>query len=82
MGIDVVAGKGQLRAEETPHAKVSDVAVPAAAGPPREGDWHTEARVQAMLIGHLRRDGWKIVRFADTARREWVICADPCLRSS
>jgi Holliday junction resolvase-like predicted endonuclease len=38
--------------------------------PPGEGDWYAEARVQAMLIGHLRREGWEIVRSADTARRE------------
>jgi hypothetical protein len=41
-----------------------------AAIPPREGDWHTEAQVQAMLIRHLLREGWQIVRSADTVRRE------------
>jgi hypothetical protein len=35
-----------------------------------EGDWHTEARVQAMVIEHLVRTGWHIVRSADTATRE------------
>jgi hypothetical protein len=35
-----------------------------------EGDWHTEARVQAMVIEHLVREGWHIVRWADTATRE------------
>jgi len=35
-----------------------------------EGDWHTEARVQAMVVEHLVRQGWQIVRSADTTRRE------------
>jgi hypothetical protein len=35
-----------------------------------EGDWHTEARVQAMVVGHLVREGWHIVRSSDTATRE------------
>ena len=70
MGFDVVAGSGQLRAEEMPHADGSDIAGPVTAMPPCEGDWHTEARVQAMLIKHLHREGWGIVRSADTARRE------------
>jgi hypothetical protein len=73
MGFDVIAG-GQSRAEEAeeevPRADVSDVAGPATVMPPREGDWHTEARVQAMLIRYLHREGWEIVRSADTARRE------------
>ncbi len=70
MGFDVVVGGGQLHAEENPHPDAGDVAAPALAVSPRERDWHTEARVQAMLIGHLSREGWEIVRYADTARRE------------
>jgi hypothetical protein len=70
MGFDVVADSSQARAEETPHASGGDVADPVTVVPTGEGDWHTEARVQAMLIGHLRREGWEIVRSADTARRE------------
>jgi hypothetical protein len=35
-----------------------------------EGDWHTEARVQAMVVEHLIREGWHIVRSSDTATRE------------
>jgi len=35
-----------------------------------EGDWHTEARVQAMVVEHLVREGWHIVRSSDTATRE------------
>lgn len=34
------------------------------------GDWHTEARVQTMVVEHLIREGWHIVRSADTATRE------------
>jgi hypothetical protein len=34
------------------------------------GDWHTEARVQAMVVDYLVRDGWQILSVADTARRE------------
>ena len=49
---------------------MSDVVSSAAATPARDGDWHTEARVQEMLIKYLDREGWEIVRSADTARRE------------
>jgi hypothetical protein len=70
LGFEVVACSGRLRAEEMPQADVSDGVSPATAALPREGDWHTEARVQALLIEHLHREGWKIVRSADTARRE------------
>ena len=63
-------GNGQSRAEEILQADVSDVVSSAAATPVRDGDWHTEARVQAMLIKYLHREGWEIVRSADTARRE------------
>ncbi len=70
LGFEIVACSGQLRAEQTAQADVSDGVIHAAATLPREGDWHTEARVQALLIEHLRREGWKIVRSADTARRE------------
>jgi hypothetical protein len=35
-----------------------------------EGDWHTEARVQAMVVEHLVLEGWHIVRSSDTATRE------------
>lgn len=52
VGFDVVVGRSQLRTEEIPRADVGDVAVPGTAIPPGEGDWHAEARVQAMLIGH------------------------------
>jgi hypothetical protein len=34
------------------------------------GDWHTEARVQAMVMTHLEHRGWTIKSFADTASRE------------
>lgn len=44
---------------------------PPATEPARgEGDWHTEARVRAMVIEHLIREGWHIDRSADTATRE------------
>ena len=33
-------------------------------------DWHAEARVQAMAVDYLVRDGWQILPVADTARRE------------
>ncbi len=71
LGFDVVAGSGHLRSDEMPRADASST-VRSAPGPvpSGEGDWHTEARVQAMLIQHLRRDGWEIVRSADTVRRE------------
>ena len=41
-------------------------AEPSASG----GDWHTETRVQAMVVAYLVRDGWQIMSVADTARRE------------
>jgi Holliday junction resolvase-like predicted endonuclease len=34
------------------------------------GDWHTEAKVQAMVVAHLVREGWQIVSEADTASRQ------------
>jgi Holliday junction resolvase-like predicted endonuclease len=34
------------------------------------GDWHTEAKVQAMAVAHLVREGWQIVSEADTASRQ------------
>ena len=34
------------------------------------GDWHTEAKVQAMVVAHLLREGWQIVSQADTASRQ------------
>jgi Holliday junction resolvase-like predicted endonuclease len=70
VGFDVFADSGRLPAAEVSRRDVSDIAAPATAMTPGDGDWHTEARVQAMLIGHLRREGWEIVRSADTARRE------------
>ena len=33
-------------------------------------DWHTEAKVQAIVVAHLVREGWQIVSEADTARRQ------------
>jgi hypothetical protein len=35
-----------------------------------DDDWHTEARVQAMVVGYLVRDSWQILAVAETARRE------------
>lgn len=70
VGFDVADGSGRLHAQEIPRVDVGDAAAPAKAIPPGEGDWHAEARVQAMLIEHLRREGWEILRSADTARRE------------
>ena len=29
--------------------------------PVRDSDWHTEARVQAMVVAHLKREGWQII---------------------
>jgi hypothetical protein len=34
------------------------------------GDWHTEAKVQAMVVAHIVREGWQIVSEADTASRQ------------
>ena len=34
------------------------------------GDWHTEAKVQAMVVAYLVREGWQIVSVADTASRQ------------
>jgi hypothetical protein len=70
LGFELIVDSGQPRAEEILQADVSDVVSSAAATPARDGDWHTEARVQAMLIKYLDREGWEIVRSADTARRE------------
>jgi hypothetical protein len=70
LGFELIVDSGQSRAEEILQADVSDVVSSAAATPARDGDWHTEARVQAMLIKYLHREGWEIVRSADTARRE------------
>jgi hypothetical protein len=71
LGFDVVVDGGHLRTEEMRRSDGSGaVSLDTADMPPREGDWHTEAQVQAMLIQHLRREGWEIVRSADTVRRE------------
>ena len=70
VGFNVIAGGSQLRAQEVPHDDVAGVASLVTAVSPGEGDWYAEARVQAMLMGHLRREGWEIIRSADTARRE------------
>jgi hypothetical protein len=70
LGFDVVAASGQGRDEETPTPDAGDDAGPATVTPARAGDWHTEERVQAMVITHLRREGREIARSADTARRE------------
>lgn len=39
-------------------------------GPPLTGDWHTEARVQAKLVGWLIAEDWSVISTADTATRE------------
>ena len=71
LGFAVVADSGHLRSEKIPRAGTSSTARSAPGTmPPGEGDWHTEARVQSMLVQHLRREGWEIVRSADTVRRE------------
>jgi hypothetical protein len=70
LDFELIVDSGQSRVGEILQADVSDVVSSAAATPARDGDWHTEARVQAMLIKYLRREGWEIVRSADTARRE------------
>jgi hypothetical protein len=70
LGFEIIDNSSQPRAAQKPQAGAVDGVSLAAATPPGEGDWHTEARVQAILIGHLRREGWQIVRSADTARRE------------
>lgn len=71
VGFDVVTRGGRLPAGEITHKNESDLATPATAPmSPGENGWHAEASVQAMLIEHLRKDGWEIVRSADTARRE------------
>ncbi|WP_156996831.1 DUF7669 domain-containing protein [Knoellia aerolata] len=36
---------------------------------PDEPEWHTEARVQAMVVTHLATHGWQILSVADTASR-------------
>jgi hypothetical protein len=42
-----------------------------ATGPSADnGDWHTEALVQAMVMVHLENRGWTIKSFANTASRE------------
>jgi hypothetical protein len=70
LGFDVAIDSGRARAREMPGADVGDVVDSATVTSAREGDWHAEARVQAMLISHLQREGWKITRSADTAGRE------------
>jgi hypothetical protein len=70
LGFELIVDSGQSRAEEILQADVRDVVSSAAATPAGDGDWHTEARVQEMLIKYLHREGWEIVRSADTARRE------------
>jgi hypothetical protein len=69
LGFDVL-DSGHVRTEEMRRSDVSDAVDLDTASAPREGDWHTEAQVQAMLIDHFGREGWEIVRSADTARRE------------
>jgi hypothetical protein len=66
----VVSDSDQLRTQKIPRADVSGIEASMTAQPSGEGDWHSETNVQAILIGHLRQEGWQIVRFADTARRE------------
>lgn len=59
-----------LRAVD-PSALARDTAV---TGPrpdtwPMEPEWHTEARVQSMVVTHLATHGWQILSVADTASR-------------
>jgi hypothetical protein len=42
----------------------------ATGGSASTGDWHTEAKVQAMVVKYLVREGWQIVSEADTATRQ------------
>lgn len=70
LGFGVVAASGYRRAEETPAVDVGDDVSPVTVMLAGAGDWHTEERVQAMVVTHLHREGWEIVRSADTARRE------------
>jgi hypothetical protein len=49
---------------------VAEPAIMVSKLPASDGDWHTEARVQAMVVDYLIRGGWQIISIADTVRRE------------
>jgi hypothetical protein len=73
LGFELVATGRRRSAEVTPEGtsgrgegQATLVTEPLASG----SDWHTEARVQAMAVEYLVRDGWQILSVADTARRE------------
>ena len=44
-------------------------ATPAPPTPVDESEWHTEARVQSMVVTHLATHGWQVLSVADTPSR-------------
>ena len=73
LGFEVMPGRAGGRPQASP-SLLTQPNVRGAAGTAGQsastGDWHTEAKVQAMVVTHLRRQGWQIVSQADTDRRQ------------
>jgi len=70
---------GNVETRTTPPAARPALATPSVPTPPRrdlaaavevEGEWHTEANVQAALVTALAGEGWRILSVANTATRE------------
>ncbi|WP_210503328.1 DUF7669 domain-containing protein [Nocardioides xinjiangensis] len=51
-------------------AASSGTSVAAARAGGQQGDWHTEANTQSLVVRHLRASGWTITRTANTATKE------------
>jgi hypothetical protein len=49
-----ITAKGKARSGDGPVTLISEQ-------PVSSGDWHTEARVQAMVVAHLVHDGWEVM---------------------
>ena len=73
LGFDVAPDRASKRPQPSPGllTKPSARAAAGTAGQSASsGDWHTEAKVQAMVVAHLVHEGWQIVSQADTASRQ------------
>jgi Holliday junction resolvase-like predicted endonuclease len=73
LGFEVVPDRGAERPQPAaghPNQPSARVIAGTAGQSASTGDWHTEAKVQAMVVAHLVREGWRIVSEADTASRQ------------
>jgi hypothetical protein len=71
-GVYVRAATHQPPAGTPPQRSEAASPVSAPEAPPSPGtepEWHTEARVQSMVVTHLATHGWQILSVADTGAR-------------